>query len=209
MTRAVSRLASSVRPVRSGVIRGRAFGNVSVASTGWRLKRCSIFATQARSGAPRTATTSDTFVPGAAIRARATAVVAYAAANFCGSSSSRLRSTTTGERPPERDLHGRDGRCRLQPADAHARDPDAGRDRRCDRRRRRRGGRRRGRRGCGRRRRCRGRRVVVTAVVVAGAVDVVVDVVTSAITVPERTPATTKPSAKRPIASRRFTPQAV
>jgi hypothetical protein len=50
---------------------------------------------------------------------------------------------------------------------------------------------------------------VVTPVVVAGAVGVVRDVVTSAITAPEKTPATTKPDAKRPIASRRFTAQAV
>jgi hypothetical protein len=60
--------------------------------------------------------------------------------------------------------------------------------------------------------------VVVAAVVVVGAVvvvaavvdaDVEADVVTSAITALEKTPATTKPSAKRPIAIRRFTPQGV
>jgi hypothetical protein len=51
--------------------------------------------------------------------------------------------------------------------------------------------------------------VVGTVVVVVGVVDVAVDVVTSAITAPEKTPATTNPSAKKPIASRRFTARAV
>jgi hypothetical protein len=51
--------------------------------------------------------------------------------------------------------------------------------------------------------------VVVVVVVVATVVVVEVDVVTSAITVPEHTPATAKPRAKRATAYKRFTARSV
>src|SRR5262249_20775207 len=95
----VSFLALRVRPVRSRRMTGRSFRNASVASAAGRVNRALTAATHVRSGLPRTATTSRTFVPGRATRAFATAVLTYAFATAAGSSTSRLRSTITGSGP--------------------------------------------------------------------------------------------------------------
>ena len=133
-------------------------------------------------------------MPGAAIRARATAVAMYAEATFAGSSVIVVRSIATGS--------GRRKAARTAAtASAGARPPTRTPATRTPL----------GRvaRSAGTLEVVVGAAVVVVTSVVETAVETAVDVVTSAITAPEKAPAATKPSTKRTTACRRFTAQGV